>query len=123
MEILLTRTTSNLMMLILAILKVFLLLGINTYIFPILSRFNVKLPKAILVSIGLMFRHFFLTLVMIVLFFCAVLISIAVPVVCWIVPGIYLLLLSFPMEAILRKYVDPKEAIATDENDPWYMDP
>ena len=100
----------------------FLVLGLNIYLFPILSRFQVKLPKAFLVCIGLMFRHLGLTLVMIALLIAAIFIAVAFPELCWMVPGLYMLLLSYPMEKILRRYVSQEEAVISEDNDPWYME-
>lgn len=121
-ELITCGESSNKLLLILAIVKLFLVLGLTIYLFPILSRFQVKLPKAFLVCIGLMFRHLGWTLVMIVLLSAAVLIAIAFPVFCWMVPGFYMFLLSYPMEKILRRYVAEEETIASEDNDPWYME-
>ena len=121
-ELILRGTTSSPLLLLLSVIKVFLVFGLSIYLFPILSRFQVKLPKAFLVCIGLMFRHLGLTLIMIALQISAIFIGITFPELCWMVPGPYMLLLSYPMEKVLRRYVSQEETVASEYNDPWYME-
>ncbi len=102
-----------------AVLKVLLLVGITCYVYPILSRFQVNIPKAMLLSLSFCFRHFGVTLLAVVLLIMAVLFALAFPALCWVVPGIFVWLLSYPMEGVLRKYVPDTDQ--TNE-DAWYLE-
>ncbi len=113
---------ANKVMFVLALVKIFLAMGTTLYIFPVLSRFHVKIGKALLFCVSLTFVHLPATLWMMLLFAASVLIAIELPALGWIVPGFFVYFFTFPMEKVLRKYVSPEEAEATETNDAWYME-
>ena len=95
------------------------------YSFPVLSRFTVSMKHLFKWSFFLSIRHIGWTLVMVALFACTAIIMyfsfFAASPLLIILPGIYTLVLSLPMERVLKKYM-PKEE-ATDEEDGvdrWY---
>lgn len=114
-----TGTVENTLLTVLAFVKILLLLGISIYIFPILSRFHIKLPKAILISLALTFRHIFRTLYTVALLIAMILLVITAPFIAWLLPGIFTWLLSIPMESILRKYTPTDESNNADQ---WYLE-
>lgn len=114
-----TGKVQNRLLTALAFLKIFLLFGIANYVFPILSRFNTKIPKAVLISLAFTFRHFLVSIYTVVLLVCAIALALVAPIVSWMIPGIYAWLLSIPMESILRKYTHDEESPNTDQ---WYLE-
>lgn len=114
-----TGTVENGLMTALAFVKLLLLFGIANYVFPILSRFHVKLPKAILISLALTFRHIFVTLYTVALLIGMILLAITAPFISWLLPGVFTWLLSVPMESVLRKYTPADEDNSVDQ---WYLE-
>ena len=95
------------------------------YAFPLLSRFTVTIKHLFKWSFYISIRHLGWTLVMVLMFACTVIIMyfsfFAAPPLLLLLPGIYTLSVSFPMEKVLKKYM-PKEE-ETDEADGvdrWY---
>ena len=104
---------------ILAIVKIFFLMGIACYIYPLISRFKVTIPKALTLSLFFCFRYFWITILSVSLLFLTLLIVFVCPVICWLLPGVFVWLLSFPMETVLRKYVPEADQTGSDT---WYME-
>jgi len=114
-----TGTSQNVLLTALAFLKVMLILGATIYVFPIISRFNTKIPKAILTSLALTLRHFLVTLYTVLLLICSIILALAVPGISWLIPGMFTWLLSVPMEAVLRKYTSSDD---NPDSDQWYLE-
>lgn len=114
-----TGKVQNGLLTALASLKIILLFGVANYVFPILSRFNTKIPKAVLISLALTVRHFLVTIYTIVLLICAIVLAVVAPFISWMIPGIFTWLLSIPMESILRKYTPDEEIPDADQ---WYLE-
>lgn len=104
---------------ILAIVKIFFLMGIACYVYPLLSRFKVNIPKALILSFFFCFRYFWITILSVSLLFLTLLIVFVCPAICWLLPGVFVWLLSFPMETVLRKYVPEADQTGSDT---WYME-
>lgn len=95
------------------------------YIFPVLSRFTVTTKNLIKWAFFMSFRHIGWTLLLAVMFIgTAVLMYFSfffMPPLLIILPGVYTLLASFPMEHVLKRYMPVEET--TDEEsgvDRWY---
>ncbi|MBQ9767503.1 MAG: YesL family protein [Lachnospiraceae bacterium] len=109
---------------------VFLVVGIFVlftmiYAFPLLSRFTVTIKHLFKWSFYLSIRHIGWTLLMVVMFACTVIIMyfsfFAAPPLLIILPGVYTLLLSLPMEKVLKKYMPKDEGTAEEDGvDRWY---
>ena len=95
------------------------------YIFPVLSRFTVTTKNLIKWAFFMSFRHIGWTLLLGILFIgSAVLMYFSffyLPPLLIILPGVYTILASFPMEHVLKRYMPVEET--TDEEagiDRWY---
>lgn len=111
-------------------LGVFIALGIFTifslvYVFPLLSRFTVTLKNLIKWSFFISVRHIGWTLLMAVLFVATALLMyysfFYMPPLILFLPGVYTLLISFPMEHIFKRYM-PEAEVPDEESgiDHWY---
>lgn len=95
------------------------------YAFPLLSRFTVTIKHLFKWSFYMSVRHIGWTLLMVLMFACTVIIMyfsfFAAPPLMLILPGIYTLSVSFPMEKVLKKYM-PKDEGKDEEDgvDRWY---
>lgn len=91
-------------------------LGLLTvWVIPVLSRFTVSFGKYLKLLLSMAFRSLPFTIGAVILTAGAVLTVWWKPVTVLVVPGLYLYLVSFLTEPVLRKYMPPKEA----QND-WY---
>lgn len=115
-------TISNMLMLILAFVKLFLMCGILIYLFPILSRFEVGVGKALSVSVILIFRHLFSTVLLTALILISVFLIMTEPVFILFIPGIYTLLSTYPIEWIMQKYMMNSEKELDNSRDQWYLE-
>lgn len=109
---------------------VFLVLGIFSvftavYIFPLLSRFTVTVKNLFKWSFFMSFRHIGWTLLFAVLFIGTALMLyfsfFYMPPLIIFLPGVYTLLVSFPMEHIFKRYM-PQDELSDEESgiDRWY---
>ncbi|MCR5797682.1 MAG: YesL family protein [Eubacterium sp.] len=94
---------------------------VMTYVFPLLSRYDMKPMKILRFSLYMSFRHFLHTLALLVILVAAgfgvfVGFTGAMPVFLVFVPGTAGFLYTFPMEHILKKYLPEKEERKFDEN-------
>ena len=109
------------MFLVLAIFTVFT----AVYIFPLLCRFTVTLKNLFKWSFFMSFRHIGWTLLFAVLFVGTALMLyysfFYMPPLIIFLPGIYTLIVSFPMEHIFKRYM-PQEEESDEESgiDHWY---
>lgn len=97
---------------------------IMIYIYPLISRFSLKLSGLFKLSFYLSIRHFLTTIVSIILLFGGfVLVYISAGLAMLIVPVTVTLLISVMMEKVLIKCMD---LVQTNENyedkDQWYLD-
>mgnify|MGYP002517890507 CR=1 FL=1 len=107
---------------ILSCVKVFLIAGITLYALPILSRFQVGVIQAVGMAFVLAFRHLGTTLYLGVLLIVSAVLVIWQPVLLMILPGIFALLWSKPMDKILLLYMSEKDKTPDGETDQWYAE-
>lgn len=104
---------------VMAIIKIFFLVGIICYVYPIISRFQVNIPRALMLSLFFCLRYFWITILCTLLLCFALLVALAYPALSWLIPGIFVWLLSYPMESVLRKYVPDADK---SDSDAWYLE-
>lgn len=101
------------------------LLGAVGLVCPLISRFPVTVPQALLRSVQMAFRHLPYTLAVGALLFLGEELVNAVPFFIMLVPGIVAWLCTFPLERVLRRYVPEEERLAAEalprEDRPWYL--
>lgn len=97
----------------------FLVSGLTVYICPLLSRFRKKNTELIKTAAYVMFKFLPLTLAMLVVFALACAAVYLMPWAVFVLPGVYLFGLSFPMEYVLRKLMPPVEE-DSEEAQKWY---
>lgn len=100
-----------------------LALGFSTYVYPVLSRFDVTLRQLIKTVLIISLKHLPSTICMIILTGAAILGVYIIPFLLLIIPGVLVWLNSLLMEKILKKYTP--ESDNTDEDskkDEWYLE-
>ena len=97
---------------------------ISVYIFPLISRFSLKISGLFRLSFYLAIRHLLTTIVSIILLFGGfVLVYISAGLALLFVPVLVNLLISIMMEKVLIKCMDMVQTDENDENkDQWYLD-
>ena len=97
---------------------------ISVYIFPLISRFSLKISGLFRLSFYLAIRHLLTTIVSIILLFGGfVLVYISAGVALLFVPVSVNLLISIMMEKVLVKCMDMVQTDEDNENkDQWYLD-
>ena len=95
----------------------FLLIALTIYLFPVFSRFVSGTADTLKMALFLSMRHIVSTVVMAVLFIAGILCCMKIFALIIIIPGLFMLLISYRMENIFRKYMEkPEEG----EEVPWY---
>ncbi len=107
---------------LLFIVKTLVVFGLFLYMFPIQSRFQLKIVYIFLTSIGFMFQHFSSTLYMLLMLIAAVLLVVLLPYLIILVPACFFLVISYPMEKILRQHMPEEDAQENPEIDQWYLE-
>ena len=112
-----------------AMRHVYLVIGlvisfISVYIFPLISRFSLKISGLFRLSFYLAIRHLLTTIVSIILLFGGfVLVYISAGLALLFVPVLVNLLISIMMEKVLVKCMDMVQTDEDNENkDQWYLD-
>lgn len=101
---------------------------VMSYVFCILSRFDMKVGKIIRFSLYMAFRHFLHTIIFFAILFVAgagiyVGFAAQVPFFLLFVPGTAGFLYTFPMEHLLKKYMPKREPKYTEDGEEiveWY---
>lgn len=100
-----------------------IVISVNVYIFPYLSRFEVKITQLFKNSFYLAVKHFPSTILMVLILFISIYLIYVVPFAIIIAPSLVVLLQSYLMERIFKKYMPEKsreqDGQVTDE---WYLD-
>lgn len=101
----------------------FLLLSFITYVFPILSRFEMTLKQLIKAAVYMSMRHLHFTVLMVVVTLIAFYGVYIIPIAVFIIPALSMVINSFMMEKVFKKYMpqtegDPEET----GKDEWYLD-
>lgn len=99
-----------------------------SYVFCVLSRFDMKVSKIFRFSLYLAFRHFLHTALMLVILLGAFAITYigftkGIPIVLLLVPAGASFLYTFPMEHVLKKYMPKTEPTYTEDGEEiveWY---
>ncbi len=112
-----SKLNSALFMILLLI--AFLILAVITYYFPLLSRFDKRNLEMLKMSAIVAFRYLPLTLCILIVFVISVIGIYLMPWAILVIPGVYLYLLSFPMEYVLRKLMPAVEE-GSEEAEKWY---
>lgn len=112
-----SKLNSALFMVLLLI--AFLVMAVITYYFPLLSRFDKRNVEMLKLSAIVAFRYLPLTICILIVFMISVIGIYLMPWAVLVIPGIYLYLLSFPMEYILRKLMPAVEE-GSEEAEKWY---
>ena len=101
----------------------FLLVGFTTYVFPILSRFDMTIKQLIKAAAFMAMRHFPSTVAMIIITAAGILSVYLIPMLFFIIPGVIAILNSLLMERILKRYM-PKAETEEDNTskDEWYLE-
>ncbi len=97
---------------------------IAVYIFPLISRFSLKLSELFKLSFYLALRHLLTTVVSVILLFGSfVLVYISAGLAIIFVPVLVNLLISIMMEKVLIKCMDMVQTDGNNENkDEWYLE-
>ncbi len=98
---------------------VFLASGIVVYIFPLLSRFEKGNLGLIKLAAAVMFKYLPVTVGILLLFAVSAVGIYLMPWAVFVIPGVYLYILSYPMEWIMRKLAPPAEE-GSEEAQKWY---
>lgn len=101
---------------------------IMSYVFCVLSRFQMKVRQILRFSLYMAFRHFVHTFMLLAVLFVAGFGIYAgfvaqMPILLLFVPGTAAFLYTFPMEHALKKYMPKKEQKFTEDGEPileWY---
>ncbi len=122
MEPVISGTVSDGLDMFWAVLRVTLLLTVSMHLFPVLSRFQLTMPKAWLLSVLLALRHLGKTLVLSLVFLILFVATIFFPVLTLFAPGLFSYFQSFREERILKQYIEDAGIDISDADDPWYME-
>lgn len=104
---------------VILVFVLFMVAGIGIYIWPLLSRFEKKNLDLLKTAFVVAFRYLPLTLGLV--FFLAVCL-VGVYLMPWavlVIPGVYIYVLTFPMEWILKKMM-PMPEEGSEEAEKWY---
>ena len=104
------------------ILYLVLLLTISMHLFPVLSRFQISVPKTAVLSIMLVLRHLGKSLALSIILLILFVVSYFFPVAALVAPGLFAYYQSFREERILKQYILDAGIDTSGEEDPWYME-
>ena len=112
-----SKANSALFMLLLFV--AFLVLGLALYACPLLSRFEKKNLELLKTAAVVLFRFLPVTVGLLLFLALCVAAVYLMPWAVFVLPGLYLYVLSYPMEWILRKLM-PKVEADSEEAQKWY---
>jgi len=102
---------------------IFILLCVTIYIFPLLSRFKIGVLQLFKTSLFMAMKHLPTTILLVLITAVFVLGTYILPIVILLTPGLCLLVWSFLLERVFKKYMPEKseeaEASGVDE---WYLE-
>jgi uncharacterized membrane protein YesL len=100
----------------------FLVASLSIYIFPILSRFDMTVRQLIKAAAYMSMRHIPFTIIMLLVnALSLVLIYFFIPFI-FIAPATIVLVNSFLMERVLKKYMPESEQPEDDKSSKWYLE-
>jgi uncharacterized membrane protein YesL len=103
----------------------FLLVCFSTYVFPILSRFDMTVKQLVKAGAFMSIRHLPSTLAMVIVTAAGIVGTLFIPLLIFIAPAVVVLINSFLMERILKKYMPKSEETTEEEHsgkDEWYLE-
>jgi len=95
----------------------------SIYIYPILSRFEMSIKQLVKASIFMSLRHLPSTIAMLIITAAGFVLVYMIPILFFVIPGSVVILNSFLMEKIFKKYMPKAET--EEENtkkDEWYLE-
>lgn len=96
---------------------------VTLYIFPYLSRFEVTIKLLFKSSTFLVFRHLPSTIIMFIIVLAGFIVNYIFPFLLIITPALVMLIQSFLVERIFKKYMPEKSQEAEEQGiDEWYLD-
>lgn len=104
---------------VILIFVLFLAVSIGIYMWPLLSRFEKKNSELIKTAFIVSFRYLPLTLGLVFLLAVSVIGVYLMPWAVLVIPGVYIYVISFPIEWILKKMM-PVPAEGSEEAEKWY---
>lgn len=107
---------------ILAGSKLILLGGLILYTFPILSRFTIPVPGALIRAMGFFFRRPLHSVGLSVLLLVSVWLSIRLPLLIVILPALDTLIISFGIESALLELIPADFRSSHPNEDLWYLE-
>jgi uncharacterized membrane protein YesL len=103
----------------------FLLVSFSTYVFPVLSRFDMTIKQLIKAGAFMSIRHLPSTVGMVIITAAGIVGVFFIPILIFIVPAAVAFLNSLLMERVLKKYM-PKAEESSEEDHPvkdeWYLE-
>jgi len=101
----------------------FLFICFSVYVFPILSRFDMTVKNLIMTALYMSTRYIYFTVLMVVVYAAAAVITYFVPPFIFIAPATTVLINSFMMEKIFKKYMPKSEGPGEETGkDEWYLE-
>lgn len=104
-----------------------LICAILMYLCPILSRFEMKFTGLFKTAFFLSARHILTTFCLLILFVIVLLVSYIIPLGMFLFPGMGVLLSSYLIEPIFKKYMPAKQVVEQEDDeyrgkDEWYLE-
>lgn len=102
---------------------IFLLVCVTIYIFPLLSRFSMGVKQLFKTSLFMAMRHLPTTILLVIITAVFVLGTYIMPIIILISPALCILLISFLLERVFKKYMPEKSEDAENSGkDEWYLE-
>ena len=97
---------------------------VSVYVFPLISRFSMKLSGVLKLSVYLSIRHFLTTVTALILLLAAGYVCLITSgLALFIMPALVSLLDSLMIEKVLKRVMEMQGGAVTDDNaDQWYME-
>ncbi|MGN0141995.1 MAG: YesL family protein [Roseburia sp.] len=112
-------SAKNSALFIILVFLAFLAAGLLVYIWPLLSRFDKKTLELFKIAAVLLFKYLPVTIGVLAIVIVACIGAYLMPWAVFVIPGVYLYALSYPMERILRKLMPAVEE-DSEEAQKWY---
>ncbi len=106
----------------LSIIKLLLLTGLMVYVFPILSRFQISVPGAVIKSLGFLFLHPLRSAAAVGLLLVSVYLGLTLPMLLLILPALTALVFSFLLEPVLKEMLPEDFRETHSEENLWYLE-
>ena len=121
-NILNTRKIVADMAVVLFAVKAALLLCFASWVYPLMTRFSMKLFKLAETTLLLLVRYFIHTILMVAVMVIALLFGASEPLLLFFLPGLTTLILSFLLEPVYKKECDTSQIDPSGREDTWYLE-